>query len=359
MPRLAASVVAVLVLASIAPVAVAAAPAPVSRDAAPATAAAATTLEGIDVSHWQGTINWPKVAAAGKKFAIIKASEDIDFVDDHYATNRSQAQAAGIWTGAYHFARPDASANDAVEEADHFADTMSLGVKDLIPALDLEDSGGLSVAALQSWVSSFMARVTTRIGIRPMIYVSPAFWKKYMGDTRAFADAGYRTLWIAHWGVSAPSVPASNWGGRGWTFWQYSNCGTVSGISGCVDLDRFNGADLLTQAYSAFRLTATSGSQVKQGRTAAAATVGIVRTNFTSSVELNVSGLPSGATAAFDESPTTSTAATMHVTTDAAAVKPGSYPLVVTGEGQGLKRSVRVTLVVADGIAPTVVGPSF
>jgi len=65
-----------------------------------------------------------------------------------------------------------------------------------------------------------------------------------MGDTRWFADNGYPVLWVAHWGVNAPTVPAQNWGGRSWTFWQYTNCGSVPGISGCVDLDRFNGTSL-------------------------------------------------------------------------------------------------------------------
>ncbi len=328
MPRLAASIVALLVIATIAPAAVSAAPARVATSAAPATSAStAAVLEGIDVSHWQGTITWSSVAAAGKKFAIIKASEDVDFVDDHYLTNRAGAQAVGIWTGAYHFARPDATANDAINEADHFVATVRLGVHDLIPALDLEDAGGLSVTALQAWVTTWLNRVTARIGIRPMIYVSPAFWTKYMGDTRALADAGYRTLWIAHWGVTSPTVPASNWGGRGWTFWQYSNSGSVAGISGRVDLDRFNGTNLLSQAYSVFSLTAKPGSQVKQGQTGAAATVGIARTNFQSEVALDVSGLPAGASATFVDSPTTDTAATMHVTTDAGSTPTGVLPV--------------------------------
>jgi GH25 family lysozyme M1 (1,4-beta-N-acetylmuramidase) len=65
-----------------------------------------------------------------------------------------------------------------------------------------------------------------------------------MGDTRWFADNGYRVLWIAHWGTTSPAIPAANWSGRSWMMWQYSNCGVVPGIRGCVDLDRFGGADL-------------------------------------------------------------------------------------------------------------------
>ena len=63
-----------------------------------------------------------------------------------------------------------------------------------------------------------------------MIYTSPAFWKNNMGDTQTFAAAGYRTLWIAHWTTAAvPTVPAANWGGNGWTFWQYTSTGRWPG----------------------------------------------------------------------------------------------------------------------------------
>jgi len=331
----------------------------VTTSASTTTAATGAYLEGVDVSHWQSTIDWTKVRAAGKAFTIIKASEGTSYVDPLYATNRAGAQAAGLWTGAYHFANPDATANDAVLEADHFAASIRLGKGDLIPALDLEQSGGLSVAGLQAWVTTWLAEVTSKVGIRPMIYTSPAFWTKYMGDSRALADAGYKTLWIAHWGVSSPTVPASNWGGRGWTFWQYSNCGTVPGISGCVDLDRYNGTDLLAQAFSMFSLSAASSGQVRQARTAsAAATIGISRTNFPTAVALTVTGLPTGATAGFNVSPTTQTSSALIVTTSA-SVATGTYPLTITGTGNGLTRKATVSLVVVDGVPPTLVAPAM
>jgi len=111
-----------------------AAPAFAARSTPAETVSTATTdattgfLEGVDVSHWQNTIDWTKVAAAGKRFAIIKASESTTYVDPLYATNRARAQAAGLWTGAYHFAQPNAAVGDALAEADHFADTLSLEI---------------------------------------------------------------------------------------------------------------------------------------------------------------------------------------------------------------------------------------
>jgi GH25 family lysozyme M1 (1,4-beta-N-acetylmuramidase) len=331
----------------------------VSPDAFVTGDATATVVEGIDVSHWQGTINWTKVAAAGKKFAIIKATESTNYIDPMYATNHAAAKAAGLWTGAYHFAQPSTTTNDAVLEADYFAAHINLGAGDLIPALDLEASGGLSVAALQAWVMSFVKEVTAKTGTRPMIYTSPSFWGKYMGNTTALADAGYKTLWVAHWGVTSPTVPANNWGGHGWTFWQYTSDGTVSGISGRVDLDRYNGTDLTPVAYSAFKLAATIPSgPVKQGESSDA-NVSILRTNFTSEVALTVTGLPAGTTASFNANPTTDTSASLTVTTpaDPAATPVGSYPLTISGASGGITRTTKLTLVVADGIPPTLTAP--
>jgi len=321
---------------------------------------APTWLEGIDVSHWQGTISWPKVAAAGKKFAIIKVTESYDYTDPQYATNHAAARAAGLWTGGYHFAQPDATPGDAVREADYFVSKIVLGVGDLIPALDLEVTGGLSVAALQSWVFAWLNEVYARTGVRPMIYTSPNFWMNAMGNTSALADAGYKTLWIAHWGVTSPTIPANNWGGHGWTFWQYTSNGSVPGITGRVDLDRFNGADLTPAAFSIFKLApqAATGS-VKQGQSAAAI-VKILRTNFTSGVALNVTGLPAGTTAAFNANPSTAASSTMTVTTPAdPTVTPlGTYPLTISGVASGITRTTKMNLVVGDGIPPTLVAPS-
>ncbi len=209
-----------------------------------------TYVEGIDVSRYQQTIDWPQVAGAGKRFAIMRATLGHDYLDPTYATNHAGARAAGMQVTAYHYATPSASPGDAVIEADWFAQNAALLPGDLVPALDLEQTGGLSATDLQAWVGAWLGETSARLGVRPMIYTSPNFWKNSMGNTTLFADQGYAVLWIAHWLVPSPSVPANNWGGRGWTFWQYDNCGSVPGISGCVDLDRFNGTDLAPVTFN-------------------------------------------------------------------------------------------------------------
>jgi GH25 family lysozyme M1 (1,4-beta-N-acetylmuramidase) len=201
----------------------------------------AGTLPGIDVSHWQGTIDWAQVAAAGTRFAIAKATEGRTYVDPMYATNKAGAEANGIVFGAYHFARPDDTPGDAIAEADHFVEVAQLVPGNLVPVLDLERTGGLSQEQVTEWILAWLGRVTERLGVRPMIYTSPNGWATRTGDTTAVVKAGYTLLWVAHWGVESPRVPAEDWGGYGWTFWQYTDCGAVPGIEGCVDLDWYRG----------------------------------------------------------------------------------------------------------------------
>lgn len=200
-------------------------------------------LSGIDVSHWQGYINWSAVKDAGVKFAIAKATDGRSFIDSRYARNRARADALGLTFGAYHFARPDGSSYDAVREADLFVDAALLQGRHLLPVLDLEVTGGLGPSALASWVRKWLARVELRLGVKPMIYTTAWFWQDRLANSTWFAANGYR-LWIAHWNADSPSVPAYNWNGKGWRLWQVKNCGRVAGIDGCVDIDLFNGLDL-------------------------------------------------------------------------------------------------------------------
>jgi GH25 family lysozyme M1 (1,4-beta-N-acetylmuramidase) len=201
-------------------------------------------LEGIDVSEWQGHIDFAKVRASGKRFVIARATVGRYYTDPAYSRNRSAALAAGLAFTAYHYAQPDSTTGDATREADHFIAAAGLKRGMLAPVLDLETGSRLGVSRLQIWVRTWLARVYARVGVRPMIYTTASFWQTAMGNSRWFADNGYHVVWVANWGVTSLTVPASNWSGRSWGFWQYSDCGHVSGISGCVDLDRFNGTDL-------------------------------------------------------------------------------------------------------------------
>ena len=205
-------------------------------------------LEGIDVSSWKSQIDFARVRAAGRTFVIAKATEGRYASDSMYSNHRAGATGAGLAFAAYHFARPDPTPNDAILEADNFISTARLRHGDLLPVLDIETSGGLGPAALRTWISAWLGRVKSRLGVRAIIYTNAGFWKASVGDTTAYAVAGYR-LWVANWRVSSPSLPANGWGGAGWRVWQYDSCGSVPGVSGCVDLDRFNGSDFGAVTY--------------------------------------------------------------------------------------------------------------
>jgi GH25 family lysozyme M1 (1,4-beta-N-acetylmuramidase) len=226
-----------------------------------ATANAATTLPGIDVSKWQGTIDWSKVAGAGIRFAIARATKGRTYVDPTFQANVNEARANGIVVGAYHRATPSggATANiaDARAEANHYLDVASPGVGDLIPALDIEETGGLAPADLVVWVKAWVTRVTNVLGVKPMLYASPHFWTVNMGDSTWFADNGYR-LWLAHWNVRSPTVPANDWQGRGWTFWQWTHKPGLPGVTTDLDRDRFPGTNLVTARIA--QLTAEPGA---------------------------------------------------------------------------------------------------
>jgi lysozyme len=219
----------------------------------PAPASAGTKAMGIDVSRFQGPIDWPTVATAGIRFAFVQASRGSGAdctvkpaqcgADPMFATNRVAAESNGIRVGPYHRAfaaggTTETARADALAEADVFLSTVgSLQSGELVPVLDVETPfSGMTATSLRTWVRVWLKKVTKRLGRKPMIYTNASSWGA-TGNTREFAKAKY-PLWVAEWGVSRPSVPALNWAGRGYSVWQYSSSGTVAGISGNVDQDR-------------------------------------------------------------------------------------------------------------------------
>ncbi len=211
-----------------------------------ASTAASGRAKGLDVSNWNGAIKWGKVAGAGYRFVFGKATEGTTFVDGTYSTNRSGAEAAGLVFGGYHFARPAgtslaAATASAIAQAEHFLSVADPQPGELPPVLDLEKTGNLPAKLLRAWTEAWVAEISARLGVQPFVYSSPAFWQEHLGNSPAVAAAG-ALLWIAHWtSASAPWVPAQNWNGHGWTFWQWTDCQVVPGLAHCSDGDRMNG----------------------------------------------------------------------------------------------------------------------
>ncbi len=234
---------------------------------APRAVAAGTKVPGIDVSIWQGDVDWNAVASTTTRFVIMRATRGNTYDDPRYAAYLAEASANGLVVGAYHRAKVGVGAGDAKAEADHFVDVAQNAARDVLPALDIEEHNGLNASQLTEWVRSWLARVYSRTGVRAMIYSSPHFWRTYLGDTTWFAEHGY-PLWIAHWGIPSPMIPAGNWGGHGWTYWQWTSTGRVSGIGPNVDRDRFNGTRLLRGRIASLTVTPAAGGTITGARIA-------------------------------------------------------------------------------------------
>lgn len=222
-----------------------------------ASDAATTRAKGLDVSNWNGAINWNKVAHAGYRFAFGKATEGTSYNDQTYTPNRNGSEGAGLVFGAYHFARPTGkglagATASAIKQANHFLAIAKPQPGELPPVLDLEAAGGLGKQRLLAWTLAWTGQISARIGVDPFVYTSPLFWKGHLGDSTAAAAAG-TGLWIAHWtSKSAPLVPAQNWNGNGWDFWQWTDCVAVPGMKHCSDGDRMNGANPATAAIEPY-----------------------------------------------------------------------------------------------------------
>ena len=221
---------------------------------APADAAAADPVSGIDVSAYQGLVDWQAVKASGVRFAYVRASEQANTSDAAFATNYANAKAQGLLVGAYHRARPDVSGGRA--QADYFLDHAQFtnDGRTLPPVVDMEwpragwisQSGkplgscyDLTATQLVSWTRAFLAEVSTRTGRLGTIYTSTSWWNLCTGGDQTF---GQNPLWIARYSASPLPLPA---GWSNFTFWQYTSSGTLpNGTPVDRDVFREDGAAL-------------------------------------------------------------------------------------------------------------------
>lgn len=195
--------------------------------------ASGTSLEGIDVSTYQGKVDWSAVRRAGKRFAFARVSYGTSKLDNQFARNWQGMKAAGLFRGVYQYFL---ASQDPIEQADLLIQKVGkLSPRDLPAVLDLESQQGVSDRVLIERALSWLERVAAGTGKRPIVYTSIGFFNTLEGN-RVFAD---HVLWAANYGVRCPSVPEI-W--KRWGFWQHSETGRVAGISGNVDLDVFNGS---------------------------------------------------------------------------------------------------------------------
>jgi GH25 family lysozyme M1 (1,4-beta-N-acetylmuramidase) len=243
----------------------AAATAAVPRAAAPA---AARALAGLDVAGFQHpvseaypageAISWTAVAAAGYKFAAVKATEGDYYASPWAATDLAGAKAAGLDVAPYHFAVPDVSGGAAQAQFAVEYSGYAPGARTLPLMLDIEydpyvstdhtnECYGLTPATMTAWLAAFVAAARSLTGQYPVIYTTADWWDACTGRSAAF---GADPLWVAAYGAASPPVPA---GWHVWTFWQQASGGTVPGVATA------GGTDLGTFSYSVVGLIDPGG----------------------------------------------------------------------------------------------------
>ncbi|HZU95922.1 MAG TPA: GH25 family lysozyme, partial [Planctomycetota bacterium] len=165
--------------------------------------------KGVDVSKYQGTINWAAAAAHGITFGIARVSDGTRNPDAYFQRNWAGMKANGIVRGVYQFFRPEQS---AVAQADLLINAVSFEPGDMPPFLDVEVTDGVSWSGIHAGIAAWCNEIQAKTGLTPLIYTAPGLWS---GSPPPGVG-----LWIANWGVSSPHL-ASGW--NDWVFWQYTD----------------------------------------------------------------------------------------------------------------------------------------
>lgn len=199
-------------------------------------------LQGIDLSEFQGTIDFQKLKNSKKvDFAYIRATQGLYTNDEKFKEYHDGLKNVGIPFAPYHFFsfRPNGAT-----QAQHFLNTIDGYEGQLLPMLDLEQGGIIrgiesTVQDRQEWVSLWIEYVVRNLNIKNiLIYTNPNDWENLMGNSSAYSKY---LLWVAEYNNDTePSLPV---GFKQWTLWQYSSSGKIDGITeNSVDLNKLNGS---------------------------------------------------------------------------------------------------------------------
>ena len=192
-------------------------------------------IHGIDISHYQGKIDWEQLTNAMIKgcpvrFVIIKSTEGSSRLDENFRENFNQARDFGFIRGVYHFWSNKSTAR---EQAYYFLDQVHLTDGDLPPVLDIEHKpADKSVEDFQRDVLTWLHIVEDKYHAKPIIYTYYKFKEQYL-SAPVFEDYPY---WIAHYYVDKVQYKGK------WKFWQHTDVGKLPGIKGYVDFNIYNGS---------------------------------------------------------------------------------------------------------------------
>ncbi|AVA25047.1 GH25 family lysozyme (plasmid) [Rhizobium sp. CB3171] len=194
-------------------------------------------VHGVDVSRWQGDIDWEKLQAQGANFVYLKATDGGDHLDPMFKKNWRRAKEAGLKRGAYHFFY---WCRTAGEQADWFIRNVPREAGALPPVIDVEWNGESSCRRKPSRehvlekMQVFMDKLERYYGQRPIIYTAPDFYRDNLRGE--FTDYPF-------WLRSVAAHPSQVYPGRKWLFWQYSGSGLTHGVEGRIDLNAFHGSE--------------------------------------------------------------------------------------------------------------------
>ena len=192
-------------------------------------------VHGVDVSRWQGKIDWVTLRSRGANFVYIKATDGGDHLDPKFKDNWRGAHEAGLKRGAYHFFY---WCRVASEQADWFIRNVPKVKGALPPVIDVEWNGESSCKRrpspekVREKMQVFMDRLEAHYGQRPVIYTAPDFYRDNLKG--AFPNHPF-------WLRAVAEHPSKVYPGRNWVFWQYSGSGLSQGVKGKIDLNAFRG----------------------------------------------------------------------------------------------------------------------
>ena len=189
-------------------------------------------IYGIDVSQYQGIIDWNKLNSKTNSylvdFALIRATAGKNHRDIYYTYNWNQSKKNDIIRGAYHYYRPN---ENSTEQAKNFIANVKLEPKDFPPILDIEQLSKIqSVESLKEGIKNWLNLIEAHYGIKPILYSGTYFYRDYLSDFKDYK------IWVANYNNIVDPLPEKNW-----IMWQFSDNGSVEGIEGPVDQDLFRG----------------------------------------------------------------------------------------------------------------------
>jgi lysozyme len=195
------------------------------------------SVHGVDVSRWQGEIDWVRLKSQGANFVYIKATDGGDHLDPMFRKNWREAHKAGLKRGAYHFFY---WCRLASEQADWFIRNVPKVEGALPPVIDVEYNAHSSCkrrlprAKILEKMQVFMDRLEAHYGQRPVIYTAPDFY-----DDNLKGEFKNHPFWLR----SVAVHPSKRYPGRDWVLWQYSGSGLSHGVDGKIDLNVFHGSE--------------------------------------------------------------------------------------------------------------------